>query len=114
MFVALDFPDDDNGDALRRLQRDGDDLTQARGIDFTVVMPTEDAAEQFAARLRLLGCEVSCEETHCVPELPWDVVIAKNMVPSHAGITEFENELQQIADKFGGRNDGWGCFAQKE
>lgn len=71
-----------------------------------MVMPTEEAAMQFATHLRQLGCDVSYEQSHCVTELPWDVVVAKNMVPSYAGITEFENDLQQIADKFGGRNDG--------
>jgi len=113
VLVPDDFPDDENGDVLRRLQRDGDDLTQARSIDFTVVFQNEEAAERFAEHFRRLGCEVSCEETHSVPELPWDVVIARELVPSYAGITAFENELQEVASTFGGRNDGWGCFAQK-
>jgi hypothetical protein len=112
--MPADFPYDENGAALRRLQTDGDDLTQERSIDFTVVFPSEQAAERFAKHFRQLGCEVSCKDTHCVAELPWDVVVAKQMVPSHAAITEFENELQQMASILGGRNDGWGCFAQKD
>jgi len=40
--------------------------------------------------------------------------ITKHMLPSHEAITAFENELEGLAGGFGGRNDGWGCFAQKE
>jgi hypothetical protein len=104
------FPNDANGDALRRLERDGDDLTRARDIDFAVALPDEAAAEGFADYFRHLGYEVSAEKTHTQPELPWDVVVVKNMVPSHNGITEFEDLLQSIASGFRGRNDGWGCF----
>jgi len=108
----MTFPDDANGDALRRLQRDGDDLTRARDIDFTVVFHDASAAEAFANHFRRLDHEASVEETHTKPELPWDVVIVNRMVPSHVGITEFENLLQSVATGFGGRNDGWGCFAE--
>jgi len=48
VLVPNEFPNDENGDVLRRLQNDGDDLTQPRNIDFTVVFPTEDASQQFA------------------------------------------------------------------
>lgn len=110
----MTFPDDENGDVLRRLQRDGDDLTQPRDIDFTVIFPGQFEAEAFANHFRCLGYEVSVEETKAKPEAPWDVLVVKNMIPSHAGITGFEALLQNVASGFGGRNDGWGCFAQKQ
>jgi hypothetical protein len=105
------FPDDDTGDALRRLQKDGDDLTKARGIDFTVVFPTANAAEQFAEHFRHLGHKATVENSNCVSELPWDVIVVHCIVLSHAEITAFEESLQTVAVTFGGRNDGWGCFA---
>jgi hypothetical protein len=54
----------------------------------------------------------SLERSNCKPEFPWDLVVAKNMIPTRQAITEFELALQAAANKFGGRNDGWGCFAQ--
>ena len=33
----MEFPDDENGDVLRRMAANGDDLTRPRNIDFTVV-----------------------------------------------------------------------------
>ena len=32
------------------------------------------------------------------------------MLPTYEGITDFENELQSVADRWEGYNDGWGFF----
>jgi hypothetical protein len=72
-----ELPHDENGDILRRIQRNGDDLTKAR-------------------------------YSKCVPELPWDVVVVKHMAPSHNGISEFEEFLDELASPLKGRNDEWG------
>ena len=106
------FPNDDNGDVLRRMEENGDDLTRPRDIEFTVVFLTQEFADAFADHFRRLGHRVSVEETNSVPELPWDVVVVKHMVPSHNEISEFEDTLSTFASPLGGRNDGWGCFAQ--
>lgn len=109
---AVPFPDDENGDVLRRMHESGDDLSKAREVDFTVVLPDKAAAQEFGDHFHELGYKVSAEESKTVPELPWDVVVVKFMVPTHAGITQFEQELQAVASQVGGRNDGWGCFEQ--
>jgi hypothetical protein len=106
------FPEDENGAVLQRMHEDGDDLAVARDIDFTVVFATQEAAQSFAETFSRLGHRVSHEMSNCVPELPWDVRVVKHMVPTHQAIEEFEAELEHEATAFGGRNDGWGCFAQ--
>ena len=109
---APTFPRDDNGDVLRRMHRDGDDLSKPRDIDFTVVMPTLAAAEELGQRMRTQGHAVKVTRTACVAHLPWDVRIVKHMLPTHADIGAFEEELAVLAAPQGGRNDGWGCWAQ--
>ena len=105
------FPDDANGNVLRRMEAKGDDLTQPRNIDFAVVFADESSAEQFAEHFRRLGHEVSVENAGTDQNLRWDVIVIQHMVPSHEGITKFEGLLQSIADRWGGQNDGWGCFS---
>jgi len=107
-----EFPDDDNGDVLRRIKAGGDDFDKPRDIDFTVVFETNEAAEQFAAQFRELGHKVSVNQSGCVADLPWDVRVVKFMRPSHEGISEFEETLEFSAAPLGGRNDGWGCIRQ--
>ena len=106
------YPNDDNGDALRRMEAQGDDLTKPRNIDFTVAFADASAAEQFADHFRALGHEVSVEANETEHDFPWDVVVVQHMVPSHDEITHFENLLQSVADSWGGHNDGWGCFSE--
>ncbi len=108
----FDFPHDDNEDVLRRLQKNGDDLAKPRDVDFTVVFAIEEAAQEFAEYFVNHGYKVSISNSGCLADLPCDVVVTKHMVPSHSGITQFEEELQKIAEGLGGRNDGWGCFSQ--
>jgi|SRR5215469_3326166 len=94
------------------MEEAGRDLTRPRNIDFMVVFPNENAAEQFAGQVRALGYTVSVKFTEADKECPWDVVIVKNMVPTHEGITAFENFLEQTASSLGGRNDGWGTLSE--
>jgi len=106
----MEFPDDENGDVLRRMAANGDDLSLPRNIDFTVVFPNESTAQQFAKHFHELGYATSVELTATAESFPWDVVIVKHMVPSHREIGSFENELQTVAGPVGGHNDGWGCL----
>ncbi len=107
----MDYPNDANGDALRRMEEAGDDLTRPRNIDFTVVFPNEDSAEKFANHFRTSGHAASVEFTGINEEFPWDVVVAKHMVPTYEGIGAFEDTLQHVANSFGGHNDGWGSLS---
>ncbi|MGA3081867.1 MAG: ribonuclease E inhibitor RraB [Terracidiphilus sp.] len=106
------YPEDDNGDVLRRLEAQGDDLTWARNIDFSVVFPVESAAERFAEHFRARGYAASVYFAETMAEFPWNVNVVKHMTPSHQGISDFETTLQEVADTLGGCNDGWGCFSE--
>jgi hypothetical protein len=110
--TTLEFPTDDNGDALRRMQASGDDLSLPRNVDFTVVFAKETKARRFAKHFHDLGYQASVELTRTAESLPWDVVIIKNMIPAHSEIGRFEDELQAAAEPLGGKNDGWGCFSE--
>ena len=109
--MNMRYPNDTNGDALRRMEDSGDDLSRPRNIDFTVVFPNGDAAEEFANHSRALGYVVSVESAQTDEEFPWDVVVINHIVPTHEAIGTFEDSLQHVASSLGGHNDGWGCLA---
>jgi hypothetical protein len=106
------YPEDDNGNVLRRMAAQGKDLTKTRNIDFTVVFAHASSAEQFAEHFRELGYAISVRKTATEEDFPWDVIVVKHMVPTYEGITDFENLLQSVADRWNGHNDGWGCLSQ--
>jgi hypothetical protein len=107
-----DFPDDENGEVLRRMQQDGDDFTKPRNVDFSVVFPSEDSAETFADHFRRGDFKVAVQRWDGERELPWDVTVTRHMLLTHAEITEIEKRLEDVAAPLGGSNDGWGCIRQ--
>ena len=108
-----DFPDDETGDVLRQMAEQGVDLSVPRNIDFTLVFPDEESALQFAAIFKA-EYPVTIDNSEVDEDCPWDVVVVNHIAPDHAAITAFEARLQQEAERFGGRTDGWGCFSQAD
>ena len=107
----MDLPNNDTGDALRRLTAKGDDLTRPRNIDFSVVFDEQSAANAFAERIREKGFQVSVDNTESA-SFSWDVTVVNCMKAEYQEITDFEALLQNTAESLGGHNDGWGCFTQ--
>ncbi|WP_208108687.1 ribonuclease E inhibitor RraB [Cognatilysobacter terrigena] len=102
------IPDDENGDVLRAMLEDGDDLTIPREIDFHLVFGDEAAARAFVAAVN--------ERPDLIVSVPgvddegiWQVTASRHMVPRHADITKLEHELTALAESFGGYPDGWEC-----
>lgn len=108
-----DFPDDENGETLRDMQADGDDLSLPRDIDFAVVFDSEAMARAFYDAMAGGDCHLEIGPyTDDDGQAKWDVTVTWFMLPDHAEITGIENTLAALAAPMGGRNDGWGCFPQ--
>ena len=108
----MNFPNDENGDILRKMIKRGDDLSKSRKIDFYFVFPEEHQARNFARQVHLtpgLACEAERYEERDM----WEATVTSDMVPSHQEITELENSLDKIAQLNGGEADDWGCFIVK-
>jgi hypothetical protein len=101
---------EENAEVLQRMRAEGDDLTQPRDIDFSVVFADELSAKAFADQLDRVEVSVSVEQSDVAEGLPWDVTVTKKMLPENEVIAEFEEFLADVATGYGGRNDGWGCF----
>ena len=102
------FPNDDNGDVLRRMYAAGDDLTQARMIDFCFVFPERRQALAFAGVVDDQDIEVCI--SYYKGRKVWQAIVKHNMVPDHRSITAMESALALKADSVGGKADGWGCM----
>ena len=106
------IPNDANGDVLRRMLRDGDDLSKPRMIDFCHIFPERRQALAFADIVDDREFEVSI--SYYEERDMWQTIVKRHMVPTHADITEFELLLASKAESLGGKADGWGCFVQKD
>jgi hypothetical protein len=99
-------PNDDNGDVLRRMEAQGDDLSRSRDIDFNMVFPDEAQATAFARQVRKEDFSATVRLANVVETHPWEVLVVRNMIPTHSGITQFEQELQKWAKPLDGYTDG--------
>jgi hypothetical protein len=106
------FPDDENGDVLWNMHGDGDKLSTPREVDFSVIFPSEDAALKFAVDLLRNERKVSFSKCGGNDELPYLVEAHPTMQPTHENITGYEAQLADRAQKYGGRDDGWGSMQQ--
>ena len=102
------LPDDENGDVLRAMLEDGDDLTIPREIDFHLVFGDEAAASAFADAAKLQP-DLIVSVPALVEDGIWQVTASRHMAPRHADITKLEKELTVLAESFGGYPDGWEC-----
>lgn len=110
--MVAEYPNDADGDALRRLVADGNDMAAPMVIDFPVVLPTEAAAQQFAVLAAAKSYAVQIWQHD--DDSDWDVICAIEMVPTYADVVRIQAELSELAEPFGGICDSWGSFGNRE
>lgn len=112
-FVRRDlnqFPEDDNGDVLFGIWKQGTDLTSPRVVDFSLVFPTQGQAESMAAQLASREGKITV--SYFDAKACWDLCFSVTMAPSWTAISDMEEWLGSVAAKYRGKNDGWGFFSQ--
>mgnify|MGYP003429747820 FL=1 len=105
------YPDDDNGNVLWQMAQDGDDLTEAHEIEYSIAFTSKEQAEKCALFLLQEEQKISLfidEETDVAE---WIVTIYVYMEPEYSDIVDLEEWFTKIANDHGGEYDGWGCMA---
>jgi regulator of RNase E activity RraB len=103
------FPDDDNGNVLWQMAQDGDDLTVAHEIEYSIAFKEQELAEKCALYLLQEEQKISLfvdEDTN-----EWFITIYVYMEPDYSDIVDLEEWFSKIATQFEGEYDGWGCMA---
>lgn len=109
----MQFPDDENGDVLRRMAASGFDFGRAHDVDFYAVF-----AEQANAALvtrQLIDADLSENalagvSTNSMQDGGIELKVVRKMLATHDGITAFERRLSDLCAAHGGRLDGWGVM----
>ena len=105
------FPNDDNGDVLWQMAQDGDDLTEAHEIEYSIAFKSEEQADQCALYLLKEEQKISLFEDTEGESSEWIITIYVYMEPEHSDIVDLEEWFTKIAEQHGGEYDGWGCMA---
>ena len=106
------FPDNADGDALRRLAESGADMTSPMVIDFAVAIPDESTGKAIALKAIEIGYKTSVDQDSESSE--WTCHCSKAMFATYEDVLNCQLELDKIAVAFGGFVDGWGAFGNVE
>ena len=96
------YPDDDNGNVLWQMHQDGDDLTEAHEIEYSIAFTSQEQAEKCALFLLQEEQKISLfvDEDNDVAE--WIVTIYVYMEPEYSDIVDLEEWFTKIANEHGG------------
>jgi regulator of RNase E activity RraB len=104
------YPDDDDGDALRRIAGESD-MSRPMTIDFMVVVPDERAGRAVAEAAVALGYTTAVSQDDDSGD--WTCYCSRSMLATYAGVIEAQAELDQVAAPYRGYTDGWGTFGNR-
>jgi hypothetical protein len=108
------FPDDENGDVLRRMAAGGVDLSSPRVLDFEHCFPDEKSARHFFDAVSGTVLEARLIQPDPAKRTGWEMQCRQRMIPTHAAITKMETKLATVANRFGGHPDGWGTMSNPD
>jgi hypothetical protein len=101
------WPEDADGDALRRFEAGGDDLAAPRPIDFNIDFADWPPSPEALAMLKARYAHLELVE----PETDFDgYVLLKLTAPlSYEFVVGVQNEVSDLMAPFGGVCDSWGA-----
>ena len=102
------YPQDDNGDALRRLAEAGSDMSLPMWIDFMIAIPSGSVGNEIGAEAERLGYAFSVEQDPESKE--WTCYCRREMIATYPAIVAAQSELEALARRHNGYIDGWGSF----
>jgi|ERR1022692_4020220 hypothetical protein len=103
--MRIDYPDDDDGDALRRVAEHGADMSQPMKIEFSIDVPDLARAHSLAERIAARDFNPAIfvdDESGSV-----SIYCARTMLATHEGVIAAQSELNELCVPFGAECDGW-------
>lgn len=113
----MNYPNDEDGQALARIAASGMDLSLPTTVEFAIASNDEPSSNAIAKALTSSGfkSEVYYDEgepDYDVNDSPefgpsWTVYVPVNCIPSYENVVTIQAKLDSIAKSLGGRVDGW-------
>lgn len=104
-----DYPNDADGDALRRIEHGGSDMAKPMLIHFQIRVPTRNQAETLEAELCRIGYRTNVSDSTEFG-LDWTCECSTRTLATYDVVIAIQNELDVVSAPFGGFSDGWGTL----
>lgn len=90
---------------LQRMKEGGFDFTSFHPIEFYAIFPDEERARMATQNFRGESLHALVTERD---DGAWNLQVSKVMYATHAGIGDFEQNMESVVLPLGGTLDGWG------
>lgn len=104
------FPNDTIGDALWKMHLSGDDLTQEREVEFSVLFSSQELALKFGQLLLENNQKLSMTPFQENAELPWEITAYPEIPMSYENICAYQELIETSSAPFQGVFDGFYCI----
>jgi hypothetical protein len=105
---SIQFPNDENGEALKSLYKEGLDFKKTHSVEFFIAVPDKKSGELLVDVLKAEGFHCFLEQDDETDE--WSCCTSKNMLLDYNTIVDIQNRLDELSKPHGGFSDGWGVF----
>jgi regulator of ribonuclease activity B len=103
-----DYPDDDDGDALRQVRASGADMSRPMTIEYSIAALDLANAQQLCRVIAPYGYDPQIyvdDEDQSV-----SIYCARRMLATYVGVMSCQSELNRLCEPFGAQCDGWGTM----
>ncbi|WP_448566356.1 ribonuclease E inhibitor RraB [Thalassotalea ganghwensis] len=108
------FPEDVIGDALWKMMLAGDDLSEVREIEFSVIFPSQELALQYGHLLLENNQKLSLCPFQGDDDFPWEITAYPEMAASYENIAAYQHLIEASAEPLKGKFDGWYCVTSSK
>jgi hypothetical protein len=110
--MNMRYPNDSDGDALRKVADAGADMSRPMVIEFSVDAADEVVARQIAELVAPLGFLPSISQNE--DGNSWSVYCAKAILATYDGVIGVQAQLNELLTPLGANCDGWGTFGNTQ
>ena len=91
---------------ITQLRKAGSNLSKPHDVEFFLYVPTPEAAERLASKLRALHFGTKVDRAAQGPG--WLVLATKSMIPTESAMVALRVQFTALAAEEKGEYDGWG------
>lgn len=102
------FPNDEDGQVLKMLYKNGVDFKKPQDVDFFVAVPDKKSGEAVLKALSDEGFHCELEQDEETED--WTCYCFVKMLLIHEEIVNIQKRLDELSEPFGGYSDGWGVM----
>lgn len=102
------FPNDEDGQVLKMLYKQGVDFKELQNVDFFVAVPNKNSGESLLITLK--NNDFNCELVQDDETKEWTCYCFVRMLLNHQDIIDVQKQLDELSKPYGGYSDGWGVM----